>query len=706
MSGRRGAWLGLAVLVGLWGSSAPAAAGGNGSTAQGKASPASSDVPVYDVTVTSERDVVEKVATTHQVDREDIRQQSARTLDEALVHVPGVVIRTGGDGVPRIDMRGMRTRQVLLLLDGVPLNSSEDGQFDPSLIPTEMIQDITVSYGDNSVLYGDQAMGGVLQLHSRRGETGMQASLTGDARQSDQYLGQGTLSGGTDKVDLFASGSAFHSHGYPLPSSFDPTPLQDRGVRDNSDRKRQNAFARVGWAPSESTRVGLLMQYDHGQYGIPWTVYDQSDPFGRRPKFERVEDLDGFSSQLSFVWAPTDPLQVRSWMYVNRQQQDLRSYDNASLDSMLDFGTFRQDGTSLVTGGAVHGSYDLGHWGTVRFAFNGRFERFYADGQIRDLPTPPSGGGGSGGGGGGGGGGSGGGGGGGGGSGGGGSSVSYLFRPIDEDHHTAVYSGALEYEAHPTERTGLVLGYAQCWFVPGSGGSNTEGTYMAGAYFDIDSRTRLRGAVARKIRFPSLTQLYSLDGGNPDLSPESSYNFEVGIERQLPRATRLSLTGFQMDVHDFIDRSGGGPYENRQRLRMRGFEVDALSRPWRQVLLRLGYTFLDARDLASGIPYSQLDSRPRHKLDAELRYTFHTETEARVAVSYVADTYVYSRTLPVMQRSLKNFTLVDLRLSQPFEQGRVNVYAGVNNLLDEEWTVNYGFPQAGRTFFAGVALHF
>lgn len=695
---RRVARFGLALATGgclaIW----SAAAGAAGATAV-PASPPNGKTPVYDVTVTSPRDVVEQVATTHQIDRKDIQEESARTLDEALVHVPGVIIRTGGDGVPRIDIRGMRTRQVLLLLDGIPFNSTDDGQFDPSLIPSEIIQDVTVSYGDNSVLYGDQAMGGVLQIHTRRGERGVQGSLTADTRQGDQYLGQATVSGGTNKVDLFAAGSAFSRHGYLLPSSFDPTPLQDRGIRDNSDRSRQNAFARVGWAPTESSRVGLLMSYDHGQYGIPWTVDGSSDPFGRRPQFERVEDLRGFSSQLSYLWTPSEPLELRSWMYINRQQQDLRSYDDANLDSMLDFGTFRQDGTSLVTGGAVHGRYDLGRWGSLRFAFNGRFERFYADGQVRDLPAaPPSGGSGGGSGGGGGGGGSGG--------AGGGSSASYLFRPIEEDHHMAVYSGALEYEAHPTERTGLVLGYAQCWLVPDSGGSNTEGTYMAGAYFDIDSRTRLRSVVARKIRFPSLAQLYSLDGGNPDLVPESSYNFEVGIERRLPRSTRLAVTGFQMDVHDFIDRSGGGPYENRQRLRLRGFEVDARSRPWKPVFLRLGYTFLDARDLASDVPYSQLESRPRNKLDAEVRYTFETGTEARVAVSYVAGTYVYSRSAPIMQRSLKNYTLVDLRLSQPFWRGRLNVYAGVDNLLDEEWMVNYGFPQAGRTFFGGIELHF
>jgi outer membrane cobalamin receptor len=108
-------------------------AGASGSEAEGAVAgtPPAPPGPVYEETVTSARDLVEDVVTTRHVDEEDIRQESARTLDEALVRQPGLVIRTGADGVPRIDMRGLRTRHVRLLVDGIPTLSSYDGQFDP-----------------------------------------------------------------------------------------------------------------------------------------------------------------------------------------------------------------------------------------------------------------------------------------------------------------------------------------------------------------------------------------------------------------------------------------------------------------------------------------------------------------------------------------------------------------------------------------------
>ena len=192
--------------------------------------------------MTSERDLVEEVGTTRRLDEEEIRQESARTLDEALVRQPGVVVRTGADGVPRIDMRGLRTRHVLLLVDGIPVRNTEDGQFDPTLIPTEIIEDVKLSYGNSSVLYGDGPIGGVLQIRTRRGEEGLHGSLAGDARQRNQFLGQATVSGATRDLDVFAAGSVFDSDGFPLSGDFDSTPLENGSLRENSDRERQECL--------------------------------------------------------------------------------------------------------------------------------------------------------------------------------------------------------------------------------------------------------------------------------------------------------------------------------------------------------------------------------------------------------------------------------------------------------------------------------
>ena len=108
---------------------------------------ADEDAAIYtlgEVVPSAERDGVESVGTVREITAMDIQAKGARTVDEALELLPGLDIRTGAEGIPRVNLRGFRSRHVLLMLDGIPLNSTFDGQFDPSLIPVENIAKIKV----------------------------------------------------------------------------------------------------------------------------------------------------------------------------------------------------------------------------------------------------------------------------------------------------------------------------------------------------------------------------------------------------------------------------------------------------------------------------------------------------------------------------------------------------------------------------------
>jgi vitamin B12 transporter len=122
-----------------------------------------------EVVVTGERVGVESIGTVREITAADIARRHVRTLDQALGLLPGLDIRTASDGVPRVDLRGFRSRHVLLLLNGIPFNSAFDGQFDPSIIPVENIAKIKVSYGTHSVLYGQGGLGGSSMSLPKRG---------------------------------------------------------------------------------------------------------------------------------------------------------------------------------------------------------------------------------------------------------------------------------------------------------------------------------------------------------------------------------------------------------------------------------------------------------------------------------------------------------------------------------------------------------
>lgn len=76
------------------------------------------------IVVRGEKPTAEALATTHwRIDAEDIRNSGAQTLDQVLATVPGIHVRTGGEGTPRIDIRGLKTSHVTLLINGVDRKS-------------------------------------------------------------------------------------------------------------------------------------------------------------------------------------------------------------------------------------------------------------------------------------------------------------------------------------------------------------------------------------------------------------------------------------------------------------------------------------------------------------------------------------------------------------------------------------------------------
>ncbi len=115
-----------------------------------------------------------------------------------------------------------------------------------------------------------------------------------------------------------------------------------------------------------------------------------------------------------------------------------------------------------------------------------------------------------------------------------------------------VYSAALEYEITPMKGFGLVFGYGHYWLNKDEGDDN-EGSYLVGAYYDIHENTRIKGSFAKKIRFPDMRQLYDPQRGDPDLKTEESNNYELGVEQKLPWNSKVTLTGFLIDVEDYIE---------------------------------------------------------------------------------------------------------------------------------------------------------
>ena len=151
-----------------------------------------------------EKELLEVPASVSIITEEDIKQSSARTVGELLQDIPGVqVINSGGQGLKRISLRGEGANRTLILIDGQQIveNKSMDGT--ALMIDPNLIERIEVIRGPASVLYGSNAIGGIINIITKKGGdkpvqayTQLQSSLL-----SAYYTGNASLFGSKDRFD-------------------------------------------------------------------------------------------------------------------------------------------------------------------------------------------------------------------------------------------------------------------------------------------------------------------------------------------------------------------------------------------------------------------------------------------------------------------------------------------------------------------------
>jgi len=619
-----------------------------------------------EVVVRGKQEGVETIGTVLETTALEIEEKNAETLEKALELLPGLDVRSGAQGIPRINLRGFRSRHVVLLLNGIPFNSSYDGQFDPSIISTENIAKIKVTYGTHSVLYGQGGLGGVINIITKKGTQGLNGSLTGEVAGRGGMLGRFNLSGGGEAFNFFLSGSVDDSDGFRLSEDFEPTSEESGGLRENSDKERENLFANVDFKPGDDWQIGLTLEHSGGEFGSPPSVInDRNDSFAKRPKYTRVEDYSGFSTQLAALYDPDSPFGLRAWVFYNELEQDEAQYDDSNYDTITARNSFREENKARSQGGTLQARYDLGDKSRLTAAFSVQTDEYAVDGETG------------------------------------------RGNPIHLNEDLDIYNLALEYDVSPFPNLEFVAGYSHHWLGKGDGEDDHRGSFLLGSSYVISERTQVRGSLARKIRFPSIQQLYDTDAGNSNLDTEKSINYELGMTHQLPWNLTADLVGFSLDVEEYIEKDDDTDrYENHDEYRFRGIEL-TLEKPFLETgSLLLGYTYLDSKDKSPGTQKDELEYRPKHKVTLQGRYVWRFGLSAYASFSHIAGQYHYFSDDPVLKRELNDYILVDLKLEETLMQGRLSAYMGADNLFDKNYEESYGFPQAGRMIYGGLKVMF
>src|SRR5438309_119774 len=186
---------------------------------------------------------------------DDVQKYHFETVEDILRSVPGVEIRRSGSlgKLSNISIRGANSNQVQVLVDGVRVKSPTTGQADLSDISPDQIERSEVIRGPQSTLYGADAIGGVVNIITRKGTGPFSASVQQEAGNYDTLSTRTSLGGTWKLLDYAFSGSHFESNG--------------QFKNDNSDINALNA--RLGLSLPGESALAFIVRYNKNDTGLP-----------------------------------------------------------------------------------------------------------------------------------------------------------------------------------------------------------------------------------------------------------------------------------------------------------------------------------------------------------------------------------------------------------------------------------------------------
>ena len=223
--------------------------------------------------------------------------------------------------------------------------------------------------------------------------------------------------------------------------------------------------------------------------------------------------------------------------------------------------------------------------------------------------------------------------------------------------------------------------------------------------------TIIRGSYSEGFKAPTPGQLganvnalqFILDAGlDPELSPERSTGWDLGIQQALPiENTSITVTYFENDITDLIAFEFLAPafvstFFNIDNVNTQGVEVEIASSPVEGLDILASYTYLEAVDEATGI---QLDNRPEHRATFDVQYAPTEGVSVGAQVIYNGDE------TESFGAPLEEFAIVNLRFDYQIHES-IQMFGRVENLFDANYVDNSGFNTAPLSAYVGFRTSF
>jgi vitamin B12 transporter len=585
------------------------------------------------------------------IDNDALQLRQTRILSDVLRDVPGVAVsRTGAvGGMTQVRIRGSESNHVLVLIDGIKASDPYNGEFDFGTLIADEAAKVEVLRGQQSALYGSDAIGGVIQYITLTGREAPGVSLRAEGGSFGTASGGARIAGASDAVDYALSSSVYRTDG---------TPTARNGTRDIGSTS-VGATAKASWTPSATFKLTGVGRYSYTDAQTNNSALDG-------PSFGYTVDSPGvhFRNEAFYGLARAE-LTLADGRWTNALTGQFADTTRKSyIATGLDFGdkgqrykgsfesSYRLDTGKLVsriTGAVDFEREQFRNTTPSEFAFQGRrsTENWGFVGQYEGTVDALT--------------------------------VGASIRH-DENNRFA-----------DTTTYRLQAGYRLPF------GLRARGTYGTGVknpgYFELYGYSDGRYI------------------GNPNLKPEKSKGWEAGVDQEFAggKAT-IGATWFDSKLENEIYTSYPAPDfvatpDNRDTLsRQHGVEVFASASPIDQLRFDLAYSWLHAReDGAIEV------RRPKHiasfnttvfSPDKRFSGTLTVRYNGRQTdVAYTDPSYAPVRV------SLQEYVLINLNADYKLSD-RFSVFGRIENLANEQYEEVFSFATPGRAAYGGIRASF
>ncbi len=598
------------------------------------------------------------------IEGREIAAWGSPSMADVLRRTPGLdVTENGGPGgLSYVRLRGAESRQTLVLIDNIRTGdaASTDGATDFSNISPDEIERIEILRGPQSALYGSDAMGGVINIITKKGARTPRTALIVEGGSFGTVSTRLATSGATDRTTWTLSVSGLHSDGFSryayrigrLTSAL-ATPLEN----DKTDRISGSARITHRLAETAEIDIGLRSVNTKAAVDNPGAFASPRD--NRFDKSRQTlttlygkvsaDALDGrLRNSLTIFTSLTDRL--------NRGAENC--YDAPTFTTIACDAFFR----SRRYGAEYQGDLDLGQIGKTTLGAKAELE----EASNREIWLFP---------------------------------ISANMPGFNGSQRT---NSIFALHQLPLGPLSLSLGGR----VDSVDGKSFPTWRATAAYNIIETGTKFRASAGTGAKAASLYQRFSIYG-TPGLLPEYNFGYDAGIDQSLlDGRVKLSLTAFDTRYRDLFDfdftaNNFAGAYINIGRARISGLEAsaDAIIVPdeWR---LRASYTRLRAVDLMRQQP---LLRRPRDSVSLSALYSGIANLEIEGRLTFVGNRIDVQNDFPYSRVQMAPYGKADIRASYKVND-QLSIFARMENITDARYQEIRDYGTAGRSYYAGMQV--